>query len=56
MKDLVEGSKQTHGCYTFNVCDMCNKFGIDPLELQRKLKELSKEGINMEYKEETLTF
>ncbi|KAL4427597.1 hypothetical protein ABPG74_012988 [Tetrahymena malaccensis] len=55
IKKILEMSMITYGCYTFNVCDMCNQIGIDPIELQKKLRELFPK-IRNELKEECLIF
>ncbi|KAL4462505.1 hypothetical protein ABPG72_009106 [Tetrahymena utriculariae] len=55
IKKILERSMVTHGCYTFNICDMCNQIGIDPIELQKKLRELFPK-IKNELKEESLIF
>jgi hypothetical protein len=42
VKVIMEMSVETYGCHTFNVCDVCNRVNLDPLDLQRQLKELAK--------------
>lgn len=48
-------SMVTNGCYTFNVCDMCNTLEMDPVELSKKLKEFYPR-IRNEFKEDSLIF
>ncbi|EAR82287.2 ATP-dependent DNA helicase, RecQ family protein (macronuclear) [Tetrahymena thermophila SB210] len=55
IKRILEISMITHGCYTFNICDMCNQIGMDPIELQKKLREFFPK-IKNELKEESLIF